>query len=249
MAALLVDIGNTRLKWAILDADGLGPVRAAVHGHEWTPGRLVELWGGMAAPPRVFVASVAGTAAVEAVAQFARERWACETAVVHAAARAGGVTNGYARPEQLGVDRWLALIAAHADHAGATCVADCGTAVTVDVVDAAGRHLGGMILPGIRSMGECVLSRTRIPDCEATETERAFGRHTAEAIAAGGLNAVVGAIARALDAAHDLLGVEPRLVLAGGDAARVAAAVGRRTELRPDLVIEGLAVLARDIDA
>ena len=249
MSILLVDIGNSRLKWATLANGVLGSRHATAHASQWTPARIASMFRGMTRPGRVLVACVAGVDAESAVATHALDRWGCAAEFVRATACAAGVTNGYERPEQLGVDRWLALIAAHADHAGAACIADCGTAVTVDTVDAAGRHLGGMILPGVAAMSECVLARTHIPVGDIETTDTVFGRRTAEALAGGGLNAVAGAIERSLAAARDALGTMPRLLLAGGDSDRVAAALGVSSQMRRDLVIEGLAVLAMDANS
>lgn len=249
MTVLLVDVGNTRIKWAALAAAVLGPRGAAVHDRCWAADKIGPVFDAVPRPSRALVASVAGADSEDAIARLVTERWGCAVDFVRSTRAACGVTNGYERPEQLGVDRWLALIAAHADHAGATCVADCGTAVTVDIIDAAGHHRGGVILPGIRAMGQCVLAHTRIPACSVEETGRPFGRRTGEALGAGGFSAVAGAVARSLDAARELLGTAPRLLLAGGDAARVAAGLGVPSELRPDLVIEGLAALAKETEA
>ncbi len=249
MTVLLVDAGNSRLKWATLSARERGPAHALTHGGQWSPAKLSEVLAGVPPPGRVLIGAVAGPEAEAALARACTGLWACPVDFVRAAARAAGVANGYERPEQLGVDRWLALIAAHADHAGAACIADCGTAVTVDVIDADGRHLGGMILPGVQTMSDCVLARTRVPACAPEVAVSPFGRRTAEALGAGGLNAVAGAIERSLAAAREALGLSPRLLLAGGDARNVASALCVRAELRPDLVIEGLAVLALETDS
>lgn len=249
MTVLLVDAGNSRLKWAVLARGARGPTQALAHGGDWSPARLSEVLADGPPPARVLIGAVAGPAAESALARVFAERWACPVDFVRATARAAGVANGYERWEQLGVDRWLALIAAHADHAGATCIADCGTAVTVDVIDRDGRHLGGMILPGVRMMSDCVLARTCVPACALEVVGSPFGRSTAVALGAGGLNAVAGAIERTLVAAREALGLTPRLLLAGGDARDVASALCVHAEMRPDLVIEGLAVLALEADS
>ena len=248
MTVLLVDAGNSRLKWAVLAGGKLGPVHAVAHQGGWSPARWSEALAGMPPPTRVLIGAVAGPEAEAALAHGCAERWACPVDFVRATAAAAGVVNGYEQPEQLGVDRWLALIAAHADHAGAACIADCGTAVTVDVIDGDGRHLGGMILPGVVAMSDCVLARTRISACAPEMAVSPFGRRTPQALGAGGLNAVAGAIERSLAAARVALGLSPRLLLAGGDAQAVAGALHATAELRPDLVIEGLAILALESD-
>lgn len=242
--ALLVDLGNTRVKWALLRDGALGPASAVVHAGVGIAAALRPSWGALPRPGRVLVGSVAGTARDDELRRLCRELWACEPELVAAVAQAAGVTSGYDSPDRLGVDRWLALLAAHADRRGAACVVDCGTAVTIDLLDAAGRHRGGLILPGLGLMRDCLLSRTRIPPVAPPQARADLGRDTGAAIANGALLAIAGAVRETLARATDPCGSIPRLVVAGGDAAALAALFGATAELRPDLVLEGLAVLA-----
>jgi type III pantothenate kinase len=241
---LLVDAGNTRVKWALLAQGVLSPARAVVHAQVGLANSVRPAWAELARPQRVLVGSVAGAERDAEVRALCRELWACEPVFAMAQARAAGVTSGYDSPGQLGVDRWLALLAVHADRRGSTCVVDCGTAVTIDLIDAAGLHRGGLILPGLQLMQECLLAGTRIPAVRPLPARPEPGRETAAAIANGALLAAAGAVRETLAHARGTLGALPRLVIAGGDAGTLAAALEGPAELRPDLVLEGLAVLA-----
>jgi type III pantothenate kinase len=244
-AVLLVDLGNTRLKWAVLRDGRLGQVTAVPHAADGSDAPALTAWEQLAVPLRVLVGSVAGPECDRALTAHSRRLWNLEPRFVRARAEALGVTNGYDSPEKLGVDRWLALLAAHADGRGAACVVDCGTAVTIDVLDDAGRHRGGLIVPGLQLMGECLRTRTRIPPFAMPAARPELGRETGAAIANGALLAVVGAVRETRILAQRILGGTPRLVVAGGAGDAVAAALAEPSERRPDLVLEGLAALAR----
>ena len=241
---LLVDLGNTRLKWASLADGHLGPARAVTHQASGIAAAARSAWQELPRPERILVGSVAGPERDAELRSLCHELWGCEPSFASAQRQAAGVTSGYDSPGQLGVDRWLALLAVHADGRGATCVVDCGTAVTLDLVDGTGRHGGGLILPGLQLMQDCLLARTRIPPFRPLPACPQLGRETAAAVANGALLAVAGAVRETLGRAHATLGQLPRLVIAGGDARTLAAALDGPIELRPDLVLEGLAVLA-----
>lgn len=248
-SALLVDLGNSRSKWALLDGSGLRGGGTAAHRADGLGGEIAEALAALPAPERVLVGSVAGPDQEAALRSLCRQLWNTAPRFVSSEREAAGVVSGYRSPGQLGVDRWLALLAAHADGRGDACVVDCGTAVTIDLVDAAGRHHGGLILPGLRAMRECLLQRTRIPPFGEAPPRAVLGRETGEAVANGALLAVVGAVQETLALAQSLFGRPPRLLVAGGDGPLLAGVLGEVAELRPDLVLEGLAVLARRDDS
>jgi type III pantothenate kinase len=205
---------------------------------------LRSAWADLPAPGEILVGSVAGAERDQALRALCHDLWGCEPRFVAAQARAAGVQSGYEVPGQLGVDRWCALVAVHADGGGPACVVDCGTAVTIDLIDGVGRHQGGLILPGLSLMRECLLARTRIPPVASPPARPEPGRGTGAAIANGALLAVLGAVRETLArAATGGLGAA-RLVVTGGDGAAVVASWDAPAELRPDLVLEGLAVVA-----
>jgi type III pantothenate kinase len=241
---LLVDLGNTRAKWALLVEGVRGPATAMLHAPAGVGEALRSAWAELPRPAEVLVGSVAGAERNQALGTLCQALWDREPRFVAAEARAAGVSNGYEVPGQLGIDRWLALLAARADGRGPACVLDCGTAVTIDLIDGAGRHQGGLILPGLSLMRECLLARTRIPPVATPAARPELGRGTGAAMANGALLAVLGAVRETLArAATGGLGAA-RLVVTGGDGAAVVASWDAPAELRPDLVLEGLAVVA-----
>src|SRR4051812_39616085 len=137
---LLIDQGNTRLKWALWNDTGLKFAGAAPHGS------LDELaWSELPAVDSIWVASVASAEINERIDQAGRRHLGKPARFVRSRAQACGVRNAYAQPERLGVDRFLALIAAHAQAQEAAVIASCGTALTLDALTAGGEHLGGLI--------------------------------------------------------------------------------------------------------
>src|SRR3977135_1501988 len=144
---LVIDVGNTRLKWAWLPRTGRADRQAVVDREAkpgiWTP----ALFDSGQRPRRVLVSNVAGPVMAKTLTRLAKKVFHVNIEFVTAAPAYHGLTNGYLDPSLLGADRWLALIGAWTKARSALCVVDAGTAVKVDSVDANGQHLGGAIAP------------------------------------------------------------------------------------------------------
>jgi type III pantothenate kinase len=240
---LLIDIGNTNLRWASLDAGRVGEMRTVRH-HGALPIDLHAAWEALETPEQVLVGNVGGGAVAEALVRACRSRWGREPTFARTARHSHGVTVAYERPERFGVDRWLALLAAHQVSAGPALVVDAGTAVTFDLLLADGRHLGGLIVPGIGMMRDSLLSRTAIPSVEPEETDGPWTADTASAIAAGSIQAPAALADRLCERLAEKSATVPELVVTGGDAERLLSANGRTAVHVPDLVLRGLALLA-----
>ncbi len=242
--ALLIDIGNTRVKW------GLGQLGVVSPGQPFATPKLnqndppADCWQDMPSPSQVIVANVAGAGIAASLTHLTERRWNVTPWLVCAEAESFGVRNAYRHPEKLGVDRWVALIAARQTRLGPVCVADCGSAVTVDVLDAEGAHLGGVIAPGLAMMRRSLVAGTSaLPFAEGGFPDR-FARETTAAIASGTCQAIAGLIERCYRQTASRLGTEPRLLLTGGDALAIASCLELPIEIKPELVLEGLLVIA-----
>lgn len=241
---MLVDVGNSRVKWAFGTAE-----RLVAHG-----GALLDGGAGLRAllesdwvPDDIRIANVAGTAAGTWIAASLEERFGVAPVFAGSAATGAGVRSGYIETAQLGVDRWLAICAAFASCRGPVCVADAGTATTIDIVFASGEHQGGLILPGIELMQSALLRGTgdlarlfgtadgpvpgellggTVPD--AMVQPIVLGRDTAAAIRYGGLQATA-SLVRACMARLTMSSLSgatpPALVLTGGAAPALQAAL------------------------
>lgn len=243
---LLIDIGNTRLKWAELRAGQLSPQAALPHVAADRTALLEEMLRSAHTPDRVLISNVGGHEIGDACSSAIRSRWGIDPEIVVATSQAAGVTNAYREPEKLGADRWLAVIAAHSRQQGSTCIVSVGTAMTIDGVDAAGRHLGGVIVPGPQLMVSSLLRSTseiadRMSDPDTTRS--VFANHTKAAVVQGCAHALSGLVDRALAEMQRSLGTQPKVLLTGGASDVIAPLIGAH-ELVPDLVLRGLAVLA-----
>jgi type III pantothenate kinase len=238
---LLVDIGNTRLKWALLDGSGaFGDCGVAVHGGD-PAATLPDL--APLQPSEIWIAHVTGAEQGARLHAAARERYGCDPHHARSAEGWRGLKSAYVEPERLGVDRWLALVAAWAQQRGASCVVGAGTALTVDAVDADGRHLGGIIVAGLDTQQRALLGNTRFGTRRRKRRYHGgLGDDTESCVMQGAALACLGAIDRACAAA----GSGARRLITGGDAAILLPHLGAGWEHRPQLVLEGLRALATD---
>lgn len=245
-AILLVDIGNTNLKWAWLEGDQMSAVE---HG-AYRPDGVVVLagysWSHAERPNRVVVANVAGQQVADELRHWTTKTWGVEPEFVVAAAHELGIKNAYANPEQLGVDRWLALIAARNMTQEAACVVDCGTAITIDFVDADGCHQGGLILPGLAMMRDAMLDRTQIPHVGISESTDLLAKNTESAIAAGSLHAAAALVERVMMEKTKSAGALLALIITGKDAPRLKPVLNLDAAIVPKLVMHGLALVAQN---
>jgi type III pantothenate kinase len=245
---LAIDCGNTRLKWAEIE-QGRFVVRGAAM-LQGTDDPFAQLSAALRPEVgRVLVASVAGDDVTERIQATVTERTGRAAEFVAVRSRAAGIECGYREPARLGVDRWLAMIAARRRVVGPFAVVSAGTAVTFDAVDRNGRHLGGLILPGDRLMLEALAAHTgRIgpvePVDERVDGIELLGRSTEEAVSRGARLALAAAVDRALDVVTRSEGSVPALLVTGGDGAALADWLESEAAVRADLVLEGLAAIA-----
>lgn len=248
--ALLLDVGNTRVKWGLLDRDRLGKTGSITHEKLQESGFTALTTHLPRDVDRVLVSNTAGHSFATRLSGVLGIHCKCEVHFARAEREAFGVTNGYRNPRRIGVDRWVALIGARAEFRGALCVVDAGTAVTIDALDREGRHLGGLIIPGLRLMREALHANTSdLPAPRRTVRSPAatalFATSTDGALDQGAMTAICGAIERALGRMR-ATGFRPKLVLTGGDASRILKQLDDTVMHRPNLVLQGLGVMVSD---
>ncbi len=240
---LLVDVGNSRIKWMSCERGHFRAHGQASHGATDWAAIAGQLWGSLDhRPARVLIVNVAGAEAGNGLSQWIEQNWAIKAEFAVSTAAACGIRNAYAEPERLGADRWVAMIGAWALTRQNCTVVDCGTAVTIDALAADGRHLGGVIIPGMRLMREALYRQTRQIPPEDGKT-RLFGQSTRDGVWGGAAYAVAAAIDGITARMEIVAGVGPRL-LAGGDAGTVLPFLQGAYQLEPDLIFQGLRVIA-----
>jgi len=238
-----IDAGNTRLKWRLSQGAQVlasGSTDAAFRVVDEEIERLgLRL-------DRCRLASVAGDALVASVQAWALERYGVRVEEAKVEAEACGLVNSYEHPQHMGVDRWLAAVAAFAQCKAACLVVDCGSAVTVELVSAEGRHLGGYIVPGLRLM-----RRSLFQDTDAVKVTAAplvanlsAGKNTADAVNHGLVLMVVGLIEKALaELTAETSGSPPVLWVTGGDGKMLMPYLPATSRFEEQLVLDGLARL------
>lgn len=268
---LLLDIGNTCIKWAQLLDGRLTPQQSLIHRDVDTEVWMKQLFRERFRPARLLVSNVAGVQMQQRIAQEAERLWQIKPEFAATVPFAAGVTHAYREVAAHGVDRWLAVVAAHrlsgnasstalskpsaGSSGGAACVIDAGTAATIDAVDGKGLHLGGLILPGVRMAIDALLSNTgdiarlarQLPGTAGTNisgSNTLFATATAQAVATGAVLAIAASADRAIAEVAQRVGAAPRVFLTGGDAASVQKAMQTPAEQVPDLVLQGLAIVA-----
>jgi len=242
---LAIDIGNTRLKWALYAQ--ARPAELPLHQGAVFLEALDLLaeadWSRLPAPSHMLGCAVAGEAVRRRVEEQL-ELWDIEPRWIVSAPEGGGVVNGYDHPHRLGADRWAALVGARArvlarGPARPALVVMVGTAVTIDALDASGRFLGGLILPGFGLMLRALEMGTaglKVPTGETVP----FPTNTSDALMSGGVYAIAGAVERQWRRLRERCGAEPALLMTGGATVKLAPTLELPFETIDTLIFEGL---------
>ena len=257
MTFLAIDVGNTRLKWALYDAHRPGAALIA-HGAEFLDhiDRLAESsWAQLPVPTRMLGCVVAGDAAKRRVQEQMEQmvRWDVEPQWVVSSAEEAGLTNGYDHPSRLGSDRWVAMVGARhhvlaRGPARPLVVVMVGTAVTVEAIDAQGRFLGGLIIPGHGIMLRALESGTaglHVPTGQVVP----FPTNTSDALTSGGTFAIAGACERMFQHLFKRCAAEPLCLMTGGAGWKMLPAMSRPYELIESMIFDGLLVIAEAREA
>lgn len=233
---LLVDIGNTCLKYRIDNND----VVVIKHVDSDLLACKTSAWSKLAKPEHILVASVADQKTNLLISQCCETLWKLSPQFVLSRTQCLGLTCAYADPKKLGVDRWLAMLAAWHKTQAAVCVIDCGSAITVDAVDDNGKHLGGMIFPGVNALRASLLNNTQLTTNQIHEfTALDLGTDTNACVANGISIGVLGFIQQAILVTSNKL-PKFELIFTGGDAVQISPLVAQPHKLVNNLVLDGL---------
>lgn len=242
---LLLDLGNTRLKWALAGGGGAPERNGALAWAPSMPDDLVREWRPLSRPRGVWAASVVDGAREAALSAAVLARFGLPVNWVRTPHEACGVTTAYADPSAMGVDRFLGLVAAHADGHAPCVLVSSGTALVLDALAASGRHLGGWIAPGAALMQQSVLGATaRVRPREPGRLTEA-ATTTADALTSGSWHACAALTDRFIERMRARLGGHPRVLLGGGDADALGPLLEHAAQPYPDAVLKGLATWAR----
>ncbi len=249
---LLVDIGNSRIKWAVSNDDEFRSIGEAEYVSKELDSQLDAMLCSVEKQAIVVVSSVASPRVVKAFSGWVEERWQSDVLVVKTAKQQGKLLNGYVNPERLGVDRWLAMIAATDEGSVGVpaCVIDCGSAITIDVIGEDGQHLGGMIIPGLSLMRNALVKGTRgirLKD-ELPAEVSLLARDTEGAVVGGTLYAAVSMLDRVCSDITISTGRDTRFFITGGDAPTLIPLLDKAFEYDANLVLNGLLCVSRQMN-
>jgi type III pantothenate kinase len=237
---ILIDIGNTSLKWALYIDHKISYQQSIVHHSVSVQEALSKCWENINHPDRMIIACVATENLVTQVEILAKQHWPrVEVIIAQTQGEAYGVKIAYTKAEKLGVDRWLYLLASRHFYRLPVCIIGCGTAVTVDVLGADGIHQGGMIAPGLQLMKQSLSQSTHRLPYDTQQFSIGLANDTEAAIYNGTVFSIVGLIKHVLSLVPD----KTELLLTGGDAEVIGEQLALPFQIQSNLVLMGLTVI------
>lgn len=240
-ACLQLDMGNSSAKWRLVDAGAVLTRGKYIPADAVSREQLLACCG-QGRPAHIWIASVASARAEADILQLLQQRWPVTPWLARTQRCTADLRNSYRDPERMGVDRWLVMLAARRRTRNRLCVVDAGSALTIDIVSAAGQHEGGYIIPGPALMERALLLDTdRVRFEEKADHRLDPGASTAEAVRHGIALASAGAVCLAMERMRD---DPPELFYCGGGGEALLELVGKGGVLAPDLVFEGLEIMA-----
>jgi len=249
---LLLDIGNTRLKWALAKGDQWRDGAPIVHRADDLERTLGLAFATVPTPDAIWLADVSQQEPSARVVAWLKNRFALTPRFARTPASGSGLSNAYAEPHRLGVDRWLAMLGGHQRGRG-LIVADAGSALTLDAVNAAGQHLGGLIFPGFEMLTRALLRDTEQVRIDAPlryQPSRGFrlGSSTQACVESAINLAAIALIERVVSEISGELADTPRMILTGGDALHLKSGLSGAWVVEESLVLRGLARYASQFE-
>lgn len=240
---LLLDIGNSSVNWAIAKNDRFIASGAFNHTQHGFEEGLRDNLLSLEKPTELLVANVAGKELYDVLTLWARKQWQLECWQANVKSDFNGLTNSYDDTKQMGIDRWLAMIAAWDAYQSALLIIGCGTALTIDAIDADGHHLGGYIVPGIDLMQASLIERTGQINIEpAQDASLNYAKDTQAAINNGAFLATVAIIEKAMANFSDQLKSRPLCIISGGMAELINPLLEEPFIHKTNLVLSGLLI-------
>jgi type III pantothenate kinase len=246
---LLIDCGNSRVKWALARGRQIGERGQIAHVGQEAQAVATVAVHATGEVRQVYIASVASPVFGQQLLAALRLDRQIKVNLIGTKSDSHGLRIAYREPQALGVDRWLSMIAARSLRSAPVCVVGAGTAVTFDAIDVSGKHLGGLILAGPKLAADALAQNTdRIDQTRAADVMPSglaiLGRTTQDAVAHGSFLAIAAAIDRAVATVAAELKKDPAVLLTGGLAHTLLPWLETRVTIHEDLVLEGLILVA-----
>ena len=244
---LLMDLGNSRCKYAMLENENITVIESITYSNDDKLAAIKPLLNEKNNLKQVIICSVLDDQMNEQLKQLFVDNNVERIHFLEPETESFGVTLDHYNASQLGADRLAAMIGAQEKFKGSKCIIDCGTAITIDALDNEGKHYGGVIFPGVRSMQNALLQDTGINYNGATYGFEVFARSTQEAIHSGCLSAAVGGIKHVINEMQTKNGLFDKIILTGGNADHLLPMFFSDAVLESNLVLDGLMVISRKL--
>lgn len=241
---LTVDIGNSRIKWALWQAEKI--IARGVSGYmDGTVADTInELFSAVEKPIRVFAVCVAGKNVSHVLDEWVKQRWQLDVEYLKTEKQFKNIINAYKNPSQHGADRWAGVVAGHLSFPDSSvCVISAGTAITFDLVNKSGQHLGGYILPSYTTMHAGLIADTANVESTASMQyhEQGIPDNTNDAVKQGLHKLLQAGIRELCQLAQNKMDKSIQIILTGGFAKNILEYPGMPAmHHKPDLVMQGL---------
>jgi type III pantothenate kinase len=241
---LLLDIGNSSVNWAIEEQEQFVSTGDFAYDKNDFEKSLQENLSLTITPSAVLVSNVAGFEVFRSLNNWTKRKWHLKSWQPVVTSSFNELRNSYSDIQQMGLDRWLAMIAVWENKHSALCLVSCGTALTIDLINADGKHLGGYIIPGIELMQLALVSKTEqinVPiEYQATLD---YANNTQMATNNGAFLATVAAIEHVVNKFSEESGSIPHCIISGGMAEMVMSLLNPAFKYEPNLVLSGLLIV------
>jgi len=245
--SLLLDIGNSSVNWAMEEGAQLIIDGAFRYDKNNFDKSLQDNLLSLQKPTQVLVANVAGNKVFGSLEAWVKQQWQLECWQPSVSERFNQLKNSYINTQEMGIDRWLAMVAAWEKYQTALCIVGCGTAVTIDSIDSLGNHLGGYIIPGIELMQQALITKT---ECINVSTDKHasidYAQSTQAAINNGAFFATTAMIDRVVMNLSDELKTLPKCIIFGGMAELISRLLKNEFQHESNLVLYGLLIAYED---
>lgn len=240
---LLIDLGNTRFKWASLNSGKFNYEGASTYQEDSIETLLERACAKHKKISDIYIASVLSEQISASISQWNQANAKAKLHFAEVSAELDGLVNGYEQVDTLGIDRWMSLLAVKHRYKQTVCVIDCGTSITVDALSFSGTHFGGLIVPGVEMMQTALTVGTHGCELQKDQTESQsslFAKNTHQAITKGCLYMALSFIERIQEEVLQELGSEVKFILTGGDAELLMPYLDSEYVHEPQLVLKGL---------
>ncbi|MFT5395415.1 MAG: type III pantothenate kinase [Gammaproteobacteria bacterium] len=241
---LLLDIGNSSVNWAMEEGGQFTKDGAFRYDKNNFDKNLQDKLSFLQTPTQILVANVAGNKVFGNLEAWVKQQWQLECWQASVSTKFNKLKNSYNNTQEMGIDRWLAMVAAWEKHQTALCIVGCGTALTVDSIDSQGNHLGGYIIPGIELMQQALITKTECINVSSSKhASIAYAQDTQAAINNGAFLATTAMIDRVVMELSNKPETLPKCIIFGGMAELISPLLKDQFEHEPNLVLCGLLVV------